>query len=146
MSLIQSGAARHGGRPIARSRRTRLAVARHAEGTDALGWVLLGFLMGAGAAIALLVHADPARQLLAVVRPPAAPSRSAPIARLANTIAVSARAQPARPQPPASASALATAPRAIRSVEPPAPNAEVAEDAASAGLTARAATDTPDLY
>ena len=36
----------------------RLAVAKHAGGFDAVGWTLLGFLLGASLAVFALLHAD----------------------------------------------------------------------------------------
>ena len=49
----------------------RLAVAKQAGGFDALGWTLLGFLLGASLAVFALLHAD----ISAITRPSAgAPS------------------------------------------------------------------------
>jgi len=60
----------------------RLALARQAGGFDSLGWILLGFLLGASLAVFALLHAD----ISAITRPlagaPAQPP-SVPVIRYA---------------------------------------------------------------
>jgi hypothetical protein len=135
----------------------KLAVARHAH-VDAVGWVLLGFVMGAGAAIAVLMNADFARRPAAPA--PAVAVREAPPLRF--TIAPLAP-RPAVAQPPTSVlpglvlalpptkPAAQTPTTAAKSSASPAhkPSAAaepVAEDAAAAGMTSRIQGQDSDLY
>ena len=54
----------------------RLALARQAGGFDSLGWILLGFLLGASLAVFALLHAD----ISAITRPLAgAPAQPPPV-------------------------------------------------------------------
>jgi len=73
VSSIRSGdEPRPATRPV-RTPPSRPGVGRPAERADALGWTLLGFILGVAAAIAVLMHAD-------FGRPVAAESASAPSA------------------------------------------------------------------
>lgn len=143
----------------------RLALARHAPGFDAIGWVLLGFLLGAGLAVFALLHADllvrpalPAEAKLAA--PPVPPPMTAPARPpIADVAPASALSFVPPSEPPDSTQALvsagaASAKRAPASRLPAGPtkprpspagaDAQVADDAAAAGLTSRSAGD--DLY
>ncbi len=144
----------------------RLAVARHAGGFDAVGWTLLGFLLGASLAVFALLHAD----FHGLMRPLAVPAAAPAPARAVITYAppapplagpaptfVTPDAAPAGPPPVVRApvrvlSALASAGVAsthasgeahARPAAPPARaaqvDAQVDDDAAAAGLTSRAA-------
>ena len=132
-------------RPAGKTGSRRLEIARHADGTDALGWILLGFLLGAAAAVATMMHAELPRSA-AAAQPPAAgrlayiapsPARSAP-AMAAATIASRAPVSPhtvlaAPASPPASEAGPDTPAKAA----PAAVDEQVAEDAAAAGMTSR---------
>ncbi len=52
----------------------RLAVAKHAGGFDAVGWILLGFLLGSSLAVFALMHADVRGMARAFTSPAPAPS------------------------------------------------------------------------
>ena len=132
----------------------KLAIARHAHGVDAIGWVLLGFVLGAGAAIAVLMNADfvrrgPAAEPAIAVRA-AAPLRFA-IAPVAPQPAVIA---PPAPAPAflgpflAPKTSLPASPKAPAGVarKPAAVPEPVAEDAAAAGMTSRVQGRDSDLY
>lgn len=142
----------------------RLAVARHARGFDAIGWVLLGFVLGAGAAIAVLLNADfprraatpeashimasgpvlrlqldqAPRQAAAAVAPPAPAVASAAPAAIPPLLATAAR--PATAPSPA-APATAKAPRKGAATAEP-----MADDAAAAGMTSRSEGGDSGLY
>jgi hypothetical protein len=134
----------------------RLAVARHAQGVDALGWVLLGFVLGAGAAIAVLmnasfVHRGPAPVLTAsqgpsvhvqaepALQPAVIPASVAP-PRLVLPPAALIPAPAAKPATPAPGAAPAS--RKAR----PAVSEAVADDAAAAGMTSRSEGGDSGLY
>ncbi len=122
----------------------RLAVARHAEGSEPIGWVLVGFLLGAALAIVALSHADWIRQLPQTFRtslsaPAPAPAAPAKLAAVALTAAIPAPATlPQSAAPPAGPSAMAANPA-------PGEEAQVADDAAAAGMTSRSAASRADL-
>ena len=132
----------------------RLAVARHAHGVDALGWVLLGFVMGAGAAIAVLVNADFGRRepgpTMAIRQSPPLRFEIAPVARQPTLILPPAPSPaflgpvaglaPKTPQPPAAK------PPAGPAHKPAAASEAVADDAAAAGMTSRVEGRDSDLY
>jgi hypothetical protein len=105
--------------------------------------VLLGFLLGAAAAIAALLHADfrPARPA-----EPAALTLSAPIH--APPPSATPAVQPAKPKPAASAKtdAKAEAPAKPKPPAPPSEEVQITEDAAAAGMTSHKQSDAPDLY
>ena len=145
VSLIQ---AERGGRRLPGP--SRLEIARHAEGTDAIGWVMLGFLLGAAAAIAALMHADfrssPHPDLSGLIRiapvrvlapaPPAASFLHPPpaVVRTAATPEVktspnAAAPTPSKPKPP-----------------PVSDTAQVDEDAAAAGMTSHTPRGVPEIY
>ncbi len=125
----------------------RLAVARHAEGTEPVGWVLIGFLLGAAAAIVTLTHADWIKRLpdsmaaagatavapMHAPGPPPAPAIKPIVAAIAPSDAPPA-AQPTEEH----ASTMAVAPA-------PGEDAQVQEDAAAAGMTSHAGAAKTDL-
>jgi hypothetical protein len=138
--------------PIERDSRAarKLALARRTPGSGALVWMLLGFLMGAGAAVAVLTRADfsdrappplvrvrltplvPAPQALpAPAAPPVAPS-AATLAGVAPVAVSKASATKASMTPPAA--------------RPPPPSPQVVEDAAATGMTSRGGAHESDLY
>ena len=140
--------------PLAHRHNRKLAVARHAHGSNAMGWILLGFVLGAGAAIAVLMNADfvrrgPAAEPAIAVRA-AAPLRFA-IAPVAPQPAVIA---PPAPAPAflgpflAPKTSLPASPKAPAGVarKPAAVPEPVAEDAAAAGMTSRVQGRDSDLY
>jgi hypothetical protein len=144
----------------------KLELARHAHGFDAIGWVLLGFVLGAGLAVFALLHADsvlrrapPAPPRAAASPAPAQPAWvHAPPAALAPLPAVlpvpPESASPPGPVALAGAAGARSAPAAAKPNRPPAPkpapkpapraDQEVADDAAAAGLTSRSGSG--DLY
>jgi hypothetical protein len=133
----------------------KLAVARHAHGVDAIGWVLLGFVLGAGAAIAVLLNANFSHRAVApepavAVRqaPPLrftlAPVRTQPVAIVQPAPALAPVLPPVTPvaRTPAPAPGKAAAPpRKLAAAPEP-----VAEDAAAAGMTSRIQGQDSDLY
>ena len=135
-------------RPNGRGADRRLGVARHADGTDALGWVLLGFLLGAAAAVATMMHAELPRHAAAAPAAAPRPAYIAPLPRPEPAPAVVARrpasvrpviATPAQPAP-AAATVAARAPAGAAST---AEDDQVADDAAAAGMTSRRGAPAP---
>ena len=139
-------------RPAGRAANRRLEIARHADGTDALGWILLGFLLGAGAAVATMMHAELAHRSAAspisvqprpayIAPSPARPPLAGPLPMMGPRIPPAARPLLASPPRPSAASATATATAGrvapTRSPAPAAVDEQVAEDAAAAGMTSR---------
>ena len=145
----------------------KLAVARHAPGFDAVGWVLLGFVLGAGLAVFALLHADILRRAPPPSPPPAVraslePAPMAPLVPAVAPLPAITPVGPAKPALPASASppgpdALASAGAASAkgvavaakadispSQPPPSSDQQVANDAAAAGMTSR--KNASDLY
>ena len=125
----------------------RLAIARHAEGTSPVGWVLIGVLIGAATTIFALSHADWIKRLPDPMRAPAivavaSPAKAPPPpARLAMAATVAA---------PASDSQQAVAPAAVQAstmaAKPtPGEEAQVEEDAAAAGMTSHSGAASTDL-
>ncbi len=112
----------------------RLAVARHAGGFDAVGWTLLGFLLGASLAVFALLHAD----MHGLMRAPAAAPVSAgpppaPSAEVVTTYAPPAPAALAAPPPVFLQPATPAPPTAPLPVKPaPVVNALASAGAASA--------------
>jgi hypothetical protein len=122
--------------------------------------VLLGFLLGAGAAIAVLLNADfvrraappeapalqasiPLRPRLEVSRPAVivAPQSLPPIALAGQPIPTAILTTPASPRPPVKAAGKAAAKVVAASTAP-----QVAEDAAATGMTSHADSRATDLY
>jgi hypothetical protein len=135
--------------------RRRLEIARHAEGVDALGWALLGFVLGAAAAVAALLHAD------FHVQAPRETSRLIQLhtAPAAAQLALQALIRAPEPRPPPAVTAKPAAPTpapkattpaagsSISMYKPAIPkSAQVDEDAAAAGMTSRPSSDVSDLY
>ena len=146
----------------------RLAVAKHATGFDAVGWTLLGFLLGASLAVFALLHADFHGLLRPLPPPPPTPASTTPavvtyappatpLAGAGPAIVTPDTAPPAPPPvvrvPARTFSALASAgvasanasgkthPRSATSAPKAASaaaDAQVDDDAAAAGLTSRA--------
>ena len=137
----------------------RLAVAKHAGGFDALGWSLLGFLLGASLAVFALLHAD----IRGLVRPfTATPGHSvpqtlssgavisytppAPASRPAAPVPVIEQAAPGSSEPAASATphvnALASAGAA--SVHAASPDARPRSDGAPAPSASSASPSAAD--
>ncbi len=122
-----------------RAPRRRIAVARHAKQSDPLGWILLGFLLGAGAAITVMMHANlSVRRMpepLKLLTPPAAAPKPPP--------PPSAPAAPASAVTPSKPAAVAPAPATAMAssgpglIAPGPPDAQVEEDAAAAGMTSQ---------
>jgi hypothetical protein len=103
----------------------RLAVAKHAGGFDAVGWILLGFLLGSSLAVFALMHADVrgmARSLAST-----APPTSGAIIRYSPP--ASAAQPPAEPTPEPKAVTLAATLPAV--APPPAVSALASAGAAS---------------
>ena len=133
-------------RPNGRGADRRLGVARHADGTDALGWILLGFLLGAAAAVATMMHAELPRHASVATAAAPRPAYIAPLPRPEPAPAVVAR-RPTTVRPVIAAAA----PPAPRAVAAPAPartaptiqDEQVAEDAAAAGMTSRRGAAAP---
>ena len=124
----------------------RLAVARHAEGSEAIGWVLLGFLLGAALAIATLAHADWIKQLPQTFRTSISPpvQVTAPAAPRKLTALAPSAANPTSEALPQS-SAPPSGPSAMPSKPAPGEEAQVADDAAAAGMTSRSNATSTDL-
>ena len=126
----------------------RLAVARHTEGTPPVGWVLIGFLMGAAIAILALSHADWMKRLPDAMKAQAMPTAPAPtqvptpspapMVRAATDIAPVPDTQAAVTPPNSQPSAMAAKPS-------PGEEAQVEEDAAAAGMTSHARGTSADL-
>jgi hypothetical protein len=132
---------------------------------DAIGWVLLGFILGSGAAIAVLMNADIVRRGSAD-RTPEAAITGAPhvrldlapaqapvpfaIARPVEPVPVLALVPPAgqaAPSSPAPAQTAAKAPgkTAIRPA-PVSAGPQMVEDAAATGMTSHVESRPTDLY
>ena len=125
----------------------RLAVARHAEGTPPMGWVLIGVLMGAAITFIALSHADWIKRLPDPLKPAgtvAIATLPAPARATAPTVQVAAAAaQTAEVMPPVTPTGSQTSTMAA---EPTAgEEAQVAEDAAAAGMTSHASGARTDL-
>ena len=124
----------------------RLAVARHAEGSEPIGWVLLGFLLGAALAIVALTHADWVRQLPQTFRtslsaPAPTPTPVAP----AKSVAVAPSASIAPPVTATQSAPPAAGPSTMAAKPAPGEETQVADDAAAAGMTSRSNATTTDL-
>ena len=88
----------------------RLAVAKHAPGFDAVGWTLLGFLLGASLAVFALLHADfrgMMRPLIAAPAPAPASPRSAVVSYTPPSAPVYAGPRAISPPSPPTSSAPA---------------------------------------
>jgi hypothetical protein len=154
--------------PSPRRQHRRLAIARHASGSNAMGWMLLGFVLGAGAAIAVLMNADFARQAAQAPysvrlsltprvttkasRPAALILKPAPLeAVLAPAIALPTQpialasaspAPPASPSPPAKPASRSP----IRKSPLAGAVTQVTEDAAAVGMTSHTDSRPNDLF
>ena len=117
--------------PHGRRRPPRLIIIKRHHGNRALGLVLLGFILGAAAAIALMLHAQaPVVQAPAAFRAPTAPVVPAP--------RVWAAAQPPGPVvPPAKTRGPLPTPSAAKPRTQAPISAQTEEDAAAAGMTSR---------
>ena len=144
--------------PLAHRHNRKLAVARHAHGSNAMGWILLGFVLGAGAAIAVLMNADFVRntpQPAYAVRLALTPRVASPIAQAPAMMLQPARLEPVTvpaitlpTKPAAFASAAPSAP-AKASIKKPGPTgalSQVSEDAAAVGMTSRTDSRPNDLF
>ncbi len=140
----------------------RLAIARHAEGTDSLGWILMGFMLGVGATVAVLLHAEFGRRAASPAALASAP-RSAPAVSPAELAAPAPILAPAilAPSNLAAVGRTTSRPKAATTDSGPEPNGgtarrtpphapnlparrvapaddpQMAEDAAAAGMTSR---------
>ena len=141
----------------------KLELARHYRGADAIGWVLLGFVLGAGAAMAVLLNANfgarkpdvaanqgPSVRLelspAAPAPPPIVVSAPAALPPQVSTVQPAPEAAPAVVQAaPKPALAAASPARAARKPPSGVPEA-VAQDAAAAGLTSRSEGGDSGLY
>ena len=144
-SLTHAGAVQKAGRQVAQARRSRLALARHHKSTNALGWVLLGFVLGVGAAIAVMMHAD----LGGTIPPGASAPGPVPAARPHQAPPTMQAAKPP-PQKMQAADLPVSAPPAIpphASAARPADSEDPLDaNAAAAGLTSHIRDETLDLY
>ena len=125
----------------------RLAVARHAEGTQPIGWVLIGVLMGAAITFVALSHADWIKRLpdplkpagtVAIATAPAPARAPAPTVQVAAAAAQTAEVMPPVTPTGSQTSTMAAAPTAGE-------EAQVAEDAAAAGMTSHSAAAGANL-
>jgi hypothetical protein len=139
----------------------RLAVARQAGGFDAIGWTLLGFLLGASLAVFALLHADvgvfgkplmgaasppPAVQPVAVVHyapPPAPPALVGAPQALAPAPVVATPVQPVV-ETKSGVSALANAGAASAHGAKPPPAATASKATPPAASTSNADSEVAD--
>ena len=115
------------GQARARRRRPKLAVMKAHHGNHALGLILLGFILGAAAAIALMMHVQRPETPALLVRVPV-PALASPVTP----------PHPATLAAPLSAAALPTRPASpSRPASPISVAPETADDAAATGMTSR---------
>ncbi len=151
--------------PAPRRRTRKLAVARHAQGADAIGWILLGFVMGAGAAIAVLMNADftgrmpeagygvrlalPRRLEAQTIRQPAIIVQSSPLAQTLIPAIVAPIKEPALASGAPTLARGTPARTSAKAPAKPAPSgaaSQVSEDAAATGLTSHTDSRPSDLF
>ncbi len=124
----------------------RLAVARHADGMQPIGWVLIGVLIGAAISIVALSHADWIKRLPDPLKPAATVAIAAPVRAPppATTVqAATTTAQTTEVMPPVTPTGAQTSTMAAK--PEPGEEAQVAEDAAAAGMTSHSAAAGANL-